>query len=99
MRYYVGDDWTIVYELTDPDGQPIDVSTATAQWRLYRVGSSPLVSVAGTCGTGGRVDVLVPSSMTTTLLQGIYTCDLVVTHSPSNKRTYAQTTITVQQRP
>jgi hypothetical protein len=99
MRYYVGDDWTIKYELTDPDGQPIDVSTATAQWRLYRVGSAPLVSVDGACGADGRVDVIVPSSMTTSLLQGIYTCDLVVTHSPSNKRTYAQTTITVQQRP
>jgi len=99
MRYFIGDDWTITYELTDPNGQPIDVSTATAQWRLYRVGSSPLINVAGTCGANGRVDVVVPSSTTSTLLQGIYTCDLVVTHSPSNKRTYAQTTITVQHRP
>jgi len=99
MRYYIGDDWTITYELTDPNGQPIDVSTATAQWRLYRVGSAPLVDVDGTCGSGGEVVVVVPSSVTTTLLQGIYTCDLVVTHSPSNKRTYAQTTITVQHRP
>jgi hypothetical protein len=99
MRYYIGDDWTIAYKLTDPEGQQIDVSTATAQWRLYRVGSASLISVAATCGANGRVDVVVPSSVTTTLLQGIYTCDLVVTHSPSNKRTYAQTTITVQHRP
>jgi len=88
LRFYVGDQWVMVFPCANPDGTPLDLTGASAQWRLDDFDGNTLLTKTTsdaltilTPPTGGLVGLTLDDTDTEVIVPGYYQDQLRVTTS------------------
>lgn len=94
-----GDTWQRAWLITYRQGQPVDLTGATARLHVrtpqgaLQLNASAYLSIAHP----GRIDLLVPYADTDTLDPGTYAYDLEVTYPSGVRRTYEQARLIISE--
>jgi hypothetical protein len=92
-----GDDRTLVFQVVDGDGNPVDISTASVEWNLYERAYNDDPTNAVLSGTDSGVELVTDTRVDTTngewevRIDGAATADLYGTyyHRPAVEQTDA----------
>jgi hypothetical protein len=93
-----GDSWAIPGVLTDIDGDPLDLTTATLEWSLVDYNGKSVASALITVdapSTDGKLTITIPKTVTVNLNPGYYTDVLRVTVPGAGTQTVWRGTVMV----